>query len=65
MNEVWLVWGCCEDLPNDLLCGVATSEVKANKMVEKLEETFGDSMGYEIKRFNTDCIGIDNTEFRF
>lgn len=65
MNEVWLVWLCCEDLPNDLLCGVATSEGKANEMVSKLEEVFGESMIFEVKQFNTDCIRVDNAEYKF
>ena len=65
MNEVWVVWASCDDMPETKLAGIASKEEKANKMVKKLREVFEDAFEYEVQKCSVDSFVLNDVEVFF
>lgn len=64
MSKIYLVRSYNDDC-GELIVGYATTEEKANKMVEKLVSVFEDSFEYEVIPAETDMLFIDDEEINF
>lgn len=64
MNKIYLIRSYNDDC-GELIVGYATTLVKANKMVEKLEEIFEDSFEYTIVPTKTDVLIINDEDINF
>ena len=64
MNNIYLVWMTNEDI-EPMIIGVATTEEKAKKMIEKSKETFEDAFEYNIQPWKEDVITIDDVKHEF
>ena len=62
--KVYLVQMYCDDT-GEAIAGYATTEEKANEMVEKLEEVFEDAFEYEVIPVEANMLFIDGEEFNF
>lgn len=65
MNEVWVVWASCDDMPETKLAGIASKEEKANEMVKKLHEVFEDAFEYEVEKCSVDSFILNDVEVFF
>ena len=64
MSKIYLVRSYNDDY-GELIVGYATTEEKANKIVEKLISVFEDSFEYEVIPAKTDLIFINDKEISF
>ena len=64
MNKIYLIRSYNDDC-GELIVGYATTLIKANKMVEKLEDIFKDSFEYTIIPTKTDVLIIDDEDINF
>ena len=64
MSKIYLVRTYNDDC-GELFVGYATTEEKANKMVEKLVSVFEDSFEYEVISAETDFLFINDEEIEF
>lgn len=64
MNKIYLVRSYNDDC-GELIVGYATTEEKANKMVEKLVSVFEDAFEYEVIPVKTDMLCINDEEINF
>ena len=64
MNKIYLVRSYNENC-GELIVGYATTEEKANNMVEKLISVFEDSFEYEVIPAETDMLFVNDKEINF
>ena len=64
MKNIYLVWMMNDDTES-ILIGVATTEEKANKMIEKSKEIFEDDFEYNVQPWEEDVIIIDDVKHEF
>ena len=64
MGKIYLVRSYNDDC-GELIVGYATTEEKANKMVEKLVSVFEDAFEYEVIPAEMDMLFIDDEEINF
>lgn len=64
MNKIYLVRSYNENC-GELIVGHATTEEKANNMVEKLISVFEDSFEYEVIPAETDMLFVNDKEINF
>ena len=64
MSKIYLVSGYNDDCGERTL-GYATTEEKANKMMEKLISVFEDTLEYEVIPVKTDMLCINDKEIYF
>lgn len=64
MSKIYLVRSYNDD-GAELIVGFATTEEKANKMVEKLVSVFEDAFEYEVIPAETDMLFINGEEINF
>lgn len=64
MKNIYLVWMMNDDT-EPILTGVATTEEKAKKMIEKSKEIFEDAFEYNVQSWEEDVITIDDVKHEF
>lgn len=64
MSKIYLVKSYSDNC-GELVVGFATTEEKANKMVEKLVSVFDNVFEYEVISAETDMLFIDGEEVNF
>lgn len=55
MEKIYVVKMECEDTPDIMIVGIATSQEKADAMVKRLEAE-DDCWEYSVSEYLTDCI---------
>lgn len=64
MDKIYEIKSYNDDC-GEVSVGYATSEEKANKMIERLAEVFKDAFEYEIIPVKTDTLCIDDKDINF
>ena len=58
MGEIYLIKLECEDMPETIIVGAATSKEKADKILERLKAE-DDCWEYSVMVYQTDCLFIN------
>lgn len=64
MGKIYVVKMECEDTPDIMIVGIATTKEKANEMVSRLESD-DDNWEYSIGEYLTDCLIVNGTKELF
>lgn len=64
MNQIYLIRLECEDTPDSIIVGVATSKEKADKMLARLRAE-DDCWEYSVLVYQTDCLFINRNRENF
>lgn len=64
MSEIYVIKMVCEDTPDIIIAGIATSQEKADAMLRKLEAE-DDSWEYSVSKYMTDCIILNGEKICF
>lgn len=64
MGKIYVVKMECDDIPDTMIVGIATSQEKADAMVKRLE-TEDDCWEYSVSEYLTDCIVLNGEKINF
>ncbi len=64
MEKIYVVKMECEDTPDIMIVGIATSQEKADEMIKRLEAE-DDCWEYSISEYLTDCIILNGEKIHF
>ena len=64
MEKIYVVKMECEDTPDVMIVGFATSHEKADEMIKRLEAE-DDCWEYSVSEYLTDCVILNGEKIHF